>query len=164
MKKTIIVIAGHTGAGKSFTTKKLKDKLCLDTVYLSDLGILLPKSHLLARYKIEKLMLERIESILKNKELVIVDGLASFRLFNKLTSNHLVKTCFLDTPYKKRINRISHRENISYNQAVLLEQQIELQKSKTGLNKIIQHSDFIITDNNEVEFELLRKWIFEYEK
>ena len=157
MKKTIIVIAGHTGAGKSFTTKKLKDKLCLDTVCLSDLGILLPKSHLLARYKIEKLMLERIESILKNRELVIVDGLASFHLYKRLKRIYLVKTIFIDTTYKIRIERIANRENISYNQAKYLEQQIESHKTKSGLNKIINCSDIIIVNTNKTEFKLIRK-------
>ena len=164
MKKTIIVIVGHTGAGKSFLVKRMQEKHHFAIVCLSDLGIILPKAHLLTRHKIEKLMLKRIESILKNRELIVVDGLASFRLYNKLKKRYIVKTVFLNTPYRIRIERIATRERISYAQAEYLEQQIESHKNVAGLKRIIIYSDFIISDTTNNDSELIREWISAHEK
>jgi cytidylate kinase len=113
------------------------------------------------KIEVEKLIYQRIVSVSSNRKYTLIDGLASFDVLEKLIKVFNVKICYLNIDYQERIFRISKRQNINVDSAIALEKEIETNKEKSGLSKIIQLSNLVICDNSDDEVDVLRRWIYE---
>ena len=164
MKKTVLLIVGHTGAGKSFLTDALRREYGLPAVRLHDLGRALVGAGPVSKRKTERRMLERIEAAAETADLTVVDGLSCVRVYRALARRYRTAVCYLDTPYGQRIARVAEREGLSVEEAAALEREKERGKRRSGLERIIARRAITVGPYEADAPERIGKWITEYEK
>ncbi len=144
MKPQIIIIAGRSGSGKTTLAKTLANILGFDELGFSYVGkILSAVEHGSNEFKqIEEYVYSCIINALRRTESIIIDGLASKTIYDRLVyEGYTITTIYLDTPKRDRIDRISKREGCSIQEAELIESIKAKGKSATGLEYVISSAN-----------------------
>lgn len=158
---TIVVIVGHSGSGKSTLAKALGSFYNCEVLGFSYAGRALAKEDTSNEqfHSINDYILHCIRITAQESKLTIVDGFASDYLIQRLSNyGFLVLTLFLDTPYNIRIQRMMEREYCSEQDAINLEHEKAMSKSKSGLSIAIQLADIRLNGAERID-EVVKKAI-----
>lgn len=153
--KRIIVFTGHTGAGKSALAKLLSIHYHCSLLSFSSEGRLLSMNvfNKIQTSKIENIIFVRIIEEIKNNEMIIVDGISSIEVINKLNSyNYHFLVINIVAPYLTRIKRIIRLHKCRILDAIDLEKEKEKNKNKSGLKKIIALSHYTLYNKGDIGF------------
>lgn len=137
--KCIVVVTGHTGAGKSTLVRQLCMIFSCPTISFHREGrrqaAETPGS--MAFRSINDEIYRKIVYASKCAEIVVADGVVTPGIIERIF-NDGYKLChlFLDTTYEERIRRIAERENCTAEQAVLLEADKAAAKERAGAGSI----------------------------
>ena len=140
MINKIIIVAGRSGSGKSTLAKAMAKRLKCEMIGFSyagrKLSIIEKESE--EYIEIEDYIYQCILSALKRSERIIIDGLASERIFKLLQQDgYNTYVFFLDTPMKERVQRIAIREACTFGEAKKIEEIKAIGKLKAGLEFVI---------------------------
>nr|DAZ62485.1 MAG TPA: cytidylate kinase [Caudoviricetes sp.] len=147
MNRRIIIVAGRSGSGKSTLSRSLAVALGRETLGFSYAGRELAKAEKQSKefLNTEEYLYHCISSALLREELLIIDGLASQSIFDRLVAEGFgVAVIYLDTPDRVRIKRIAKRENCSIETARMIEKAKAAGKAKSGLDYVIRRADTAI--------------------
>lgn len=147
MSGSVLVIAGRSGSGKSTLVRALASALGCERLGFSYAGRELASAEKESEEfrQIEEYVYNCILSALSRSELLILDGLASERVYDRLMREGFdVAVVFLDTPESLRIERIAEREGCSLETAAFVERSKAKGKAKSGLDYIIGKADTVI--------------------
>lgn len=147
MKRRIIIVAGRSGSGKSTLAHALASALGCEMLGFSYAGRELAKAEKQSRefLNTEEYLYQCISSALLREDLLIIDGLASQSIFDRLIAEGFgVAVIYLDTPDRVRIKRIAKRENCSIETARMIEKAKAAGKAKSGLDYVIRRADITI--------------------
>lgn len=146
---TVLIIAGKTGSGKSFLTKKICKEFSIKSVCLSHLGLELSTTRNPKVIKeIENRMFDLIYKTAFREKITVVDGLSSINIVNELKKYFNVFVCFLSVKRRKRIKNLLQREHLELGIIKKIEKEKEKNKRKSGLNKVKRIANLTIYDNS----------------
>jgi len=163
----IIVIAGHSGSGKSTITRKLSEAFSCESLSFSYIGQALAAEERdsIAFNRLNDYIYQCISSTARKDILTFVDGLASDNIITRLTNEGFsVIVLFLDTPYDKRIERMMSRENCSLLETESIELAKAQGKEKSGLSNVIAMADHRIDGTQTIDKILSDAILFIKEK
>lgn len=152
-KEQIIVIAGRSGSGKSTLARALADAFDCEEIGFSYAG---KELSALDRecdnfLQIEEYIYQCIMSAVARSGRVILDGLASERIYERLCQSGLsVHVMLLNTPDALRIERIAAREDCSLKEAERIEEAKARGKSMAGLEYVIGRAEVAIDGSLEL--------------
>ena len=153
MSVQIIIIIGHTGAGKTTLAQALGKKYGLSVLSFHDAGKELASTEngSLRFNEIASYLYEGIVSAANTNKPVIADGLAVAGVVERLiASEYAVKTIYLDTPYELRIERIRQRHFWSAEAAENIERSKADGKDKGGIASVIGMADVVFNGSRQV--------------
>lgn len=162
----VIIIVGHTGAGKTVVASKLSEYYSVPLLTFSGLGKVLATAKGYKRLRDyfaynppetfkSELNSHLVKNILKHKkknQMLIVEGLISAdaidQLRNKLDDVHVF---YLDVPKEIRIERICQRLRCTVEEAEQEECLKNNIKETLGINEVIAASDYVIDGTQTVD-------------
>ncbi|MCR5846047.1 MAG: AAA family ATPase [bacterium] len=156
-KHRLLVIAGHSGSGKSTLARAIASEIGCEQLGFSYAGEALSASakDSEAFASLEEYIHSCIESSLHRSGQVVLDGLASERIYEQLLDDGFaVNVIYLDTPKALRIERIAEREGCSLEEAAKIEATKARGKSKAGLEYVIGKAEFTIDGSQALEEKL----------
>ena len=147
MPVQIILIIGHTGAGKTTLAQAVGEKYGYSVLSFSDMGRELASTEK-GSVRFNEIiggLYESIVSAINIDRPVIADGLAVMDVVERLiVSGYGLKIIYLDTPYKLRIERIRQRYSCSAEEAENIEQRKAGGKDKGGIDSVIGMADVVL--------------------
>lgn len=166
MDKKIIVIVGHTGAGKTTVSSELSALYSLPIVSFANCGKEFAKSNNFERIRdcwtsmgkkqfsegITRTMMQRVEQVLAESDALIIDGIYDEITIGKIRSRYDdVKSVYLVVPDEIRFNRIAKRcadTMVRVNNENERKEQI---KVALGIEKVLSKADYFINATGNVE-------------
>ena len=153
MSKNILIIAGHSGSGKSTVAKELHEKTGYELLGFSYAGRELANlKKFESRFpEINDYIYNCIINTVNNEGTVIVDGLASIDVLNNLfKTTYGVRIYYIETPYVERIKRMANRHGCSFDIAEKIEKSKAFGKANAGINDVLEFVDVLLDGNKSV--------------
>jgi len=144
--KQIVIVVGNSASGKSTLSKMLGEYYNSEVLGFSYAGRLLSaeKKDSSKFLEINDYIYSCIIAGIARNDVLVIDGLASDYILNKLKKHYVVIVLCLITSYENRIQRMSIREHCTIEEAALIERKKEEGKAKAGLEKVILEADCFI--------------------
>lgn len=144
-----VLLVGYTGVGKTTVVSSL-EKAGFATLNFSEQGkdmASLSQNSKEFKNVIDEIC-DKIQETVNNNNFVVVDGLASQLIVDKLKRNgYNILVINLSVNEKVRLHRISKRENLSISDAVIHDKAKEQGKMNAGLQYLIDNADVTINGN-----------------
>ncbi len=150
MSINILIIAGHSGSGKSTVAKELHEKTGYELLGFSYAGCELSSlTKFESRFaEINNYIYHCIINTVNNEGTAIVDGLASIDVLNDLFKTiYGVRIYYIQCPYKERIKRIANRHGCSFEIAEQIEKSKAFGKANAGINDVLEFVDVFLDGN-----------------
>ena len=166
LKTVIWVLVGLSASGKTTLAENINSKLGIPIVSHSAILDELAKQRGLNnkdfvfntpqdefKQIFDTFSIEKIDILIKNKNEVLIEALASINVLSHLVNNpsNSIKIIFIDVPKDERTRRMVER-------CGLIDDNIDRIKIFIGLDKIIEKADFVI-DGMELPSVILEKTI-----
>lgn len=139
----IVIIAGRSGSGKTTLAKRLAEEWRAEELGFSYAGKYLSafKREDEEFVQINDYLYHCITSAAERNQRVVLDGLASDLILEKLRAEYKIKILYLNTPDFIRIQRIAEREKCDYKTAEKIEMCKARGKGEAGLDAVILAAD-----------------------
>ena len=151
--KTIILLVGNSASGKTALAKQFINSSIYIPLFFSEdgrnLSCFLNNKDM--TNQIEDLVYSKIVDYTSRNKLLIVDGISSYGVLRHLLySDVTVKIVEVYSSYFVRINRIRKELHISFLKAMSLEREKRKNKKKSGLNRIICQSEYLVRNSGDL--------------
>lgn len=166
INKRIIVIVGHTGAGKSTVSSELGMKYSVPVISFAECGKVFAKNNNYERIRdcwesmhkrdfrkgISVAMIEKVEQKLSESDALVIDGIYDNVTLKKIQNRYsCVETVYLNVPDEIRFKRIAKRCGYTIEQVSRENSRKERIKLDLGIDGVLSKADYFINGVDSVE-------------
>lgn len=166
MNKKIIVIVGHTGAGKSTVSSEIGMRYSLPVISFAECGKMFAKNNNYERIRdcwksmhkqefqkgISETMIKNVEQKLSESNVLIIDGIYDSVTIKEMKSRYsCVEIVYLIVPDEIRFKRIAKRCGYTMVQVMKENNRKEHIKSDLGIDKVLSKADYFINAVDSVQ-------------
>ncbi len=166
MNKKIMVIVGHTGAGKSTVSSEIGMRYSLPVISFAECGKMFAKNNNHERIRdcwksmhkqefqkgISETMIKNVEQKLSESDILIIDGIYDSVTLKEMKSRYsCVETVYLSVPDEIRFKRIAKRCGYTMVQVMRENNRKERIKLDLGIDKVLSKADYFINAVDSVQ-------------
>lgn len=166
MNKKIIVIVGHTGAGKSTVSSEIGMRYSLPVISFAECGKIFAQNNNHERIRdcwksmrkqefqkgISETMIKNVEQKLSESDVLIIDGVYDSITIKEMKSRYsCVETVYLSVPDEIRFKRIAKRCGYTMVQVMRENNRKERIKLDLGIDKVLSKADYFINAVDSVQ-------------
>ena len=159
MNKKIIVIVGHTGAGKSTVSSEIGMRYSLPVISFAECGKMFARNNNYERIRdcwksmhkqefqkgISETMIKNVEQKLSESDVLIIDGIYDSVTLKEIKSCYSCdETVYLSVPDEIRFKRIAKRCGYTTVQVMKENNRKECIKLDLGIDKVLSKADHVI--------------------
>lgn len=166
MNKKIIVIVGHTGAGKSTVSSEIAVRFSMPVISFAECGKIFARNNNYERIRdcwesmhkqefqkgITATMIESVEQKLSESDVLIIDGIYDSVTLREMKNRYsCVEIVYLGAPDEIRFKRIAKRCGYTMGQVKRENNRKERIKSDLGIDKVLSKADYFIDATDSVQ-------------